>query len=172
MQWRGRPRIGVIGSSSCPPQVQERAHAVGCLIARAGAILICGGRGGVMEAAARGAKEAGGMTIGILPGDTDAEANPYIDIPIVTGMGMARNAVNVLSSQAIIAVAGAYGTLSEIALAGVSGVPVIGLGTWSLKDPEQQTPSALLLASTPEEAVQMALECVRRKTVPRLARDD
>lgn len=164
MQWRGRPRIGVMGSSSCPLPVQERAHAVGYLIARAGAILICGGRGGVMEAAARGAKEGGGITVGILPGDTDVEANPYIDIPIVTGLGMARNAVNVLSSQAVIAVAGSYGTLSEIALAGVFGIPVVGLRTWSLKDPEQQTPSALLVASSPEEAVQIALESIRGKT--------
>jgi uncharacterized protein (TIGR00725 family) len=116
-----------------------------------------------MEAAARGAKAGGGITIGILPGDSDAEANPYIDIPIVTGLGMARNTVNVLSSQAIIAVAGAYGTLSEIALAGVFGIPVVGLGTWNLQDPERQTPSHLLAAATPEEAVRMALESIRMK---------
>ena len=161
MELRGRPRIGVIGSSSCPPAAREVARQVGHLIARAGAILICGGRGGVMEAAARGAKEAGGVTVGILPGNSDAEANPYIDIPIVTGLGMARNAVNVLSSQAVIAVAGAYGTLSEIALARVYGIPVIGLGTWHLTDPEGKTPEDLLGAQTPQEAVELALRTIR-----------
>jgi uncharacterized protein (TIGR00725 family) len=115
-----------------------------------------------MEAAARGAKEAGGITVGILPGESDSEANPYIDIPIVTGMGQARNAINVLTSQAVIAVAGAYGTLSEIALASVAGIPVIGLETWSLTDPEGRVRPGITIATTPEEAVHLALAAIRR----------
>jgi uncharacterized protein (TIGR00725 family) len=162
MDLRSRPRVGVLGSSSCPPRITELAAEVGRQIGRAGALLVCGGRGGVMEAAAKGAKEAGGITIGILPGASDSEANPYIDIPIVTGMGQARNTINILTSQAVIAVAGAYGTLSEIALARVAGIPVIGLETWSLTDPEGRTAPGVTIASNPEEAVRMALLAIRR----------
>ncbi len=163
MDLRSKPRLGVLGSSSCSPRIMEVAADVGRLIGKAGAILVCGGRGGVMEAAARGAKEEGGITIGILPGDSDSEANPYIDIPIVTGMGQARNAINVLTSQAVIAVAGAYGTLSEIALARVVGIPVIGLETWSPTDPEGRVAPGMMIATTPEEAVRLALLAIRRR---------
>jgi len=162
MDLRSKPRLGVIGSASCSPRIMDLAAEVGRHIGRAGAILICGGRGGVMEAAARGAKEAGGITVGILPGESDSEANPYIDIPIVTGMGQARNAINVLTSQAVIAVAGAYGTLSEIALARVAGIPVIGLETWSPTDPDGRTAPGVTVAANPEEAVQMALRAILR----------
>ena len=92
---RAKPRIGVMGPGTCPPDLYALAREVGYLIARRGAILICGGRGGVMEASARGAREGNGITVGILPGESAAAANPYIDIPIVTGLGNARNAVNV-----------------------------------------------------------------------------
>jgi uncharacterized protein (TIGR00725 family) len=166
MNLRNKSRIGVVGSSSCPPHVMRLAAEVGRNIGRAGAILICGGRGGVMEAAAMGAKEAGGITVGILPGESDAEANPYIDIPIVTGMGQARNAINVLTSQAVIAVAGAYGTLSEISLARVAGIPVVGLETWSPTDPDGRKAPGLMVASSPEEAVKIALSAVGHRTVP------
>ena len=158
MEWRGRPRIGVMGPSECKAEVSRLGYEVGCYIARAGGILICGGLGGIMEAAARGAKESGGLTVGILPGSCAAEANPYIDIPIVTGMGNARNAINVLSSQAVIAIHGSYGTLSEIALALKCGVPVIGLETWGLSAPGQREETTSIVASTPEEAVALALE--------------
>jgi uncharacterized protein (TIGR00725 family) len=162
MDLRSKPRLGVLGSSSCSLRIMELAAEVGRQIGKAGALLVCGGRGGVMEAAARGAKEVGGITVGILPGESDSEANPYIDIPIVTGMGQARNTINILTSQAVIAVAGAYGTLSEIALARVAGIPVIGLETWSMTDPEGRTAPGVMLAKDPEEAVRMALLAIHR----------
>jgi hypothetical protein len=143
--------------------VYELAREVGRAVAEADGLLICGGRGGVMEAAARGAKEAGGLTIGILPGDSDTQANPFIDIPIVTGMGFARNTINVLTCHAVIAIHGAFGTLSEIAFARVAGIPVIGLETWSLKDPAGETPADMAVAPTPREAVRMALQAARRR---------
>ncbi|NLT65270.1 MAG: TIGR00725 family protein [Acidobacteria bacterium] len=151
-----KPRIGVVGPGSCPQEISELAYRVGHGLAAAGAILICGGRGGVMEAAAKGAKEAGGITVGILPGDSPSEANPYIDIPIVTGLGNARNVINVLTSQAIIAVCGEYGTLSEIAFAMKCGIPIVGLNTWKLTAPNNR-PIPMTHASTPEKAVRAAL---------------
>jgi uncharacterized protein (TIGR00725 family) len=151
-----KPRIGVMGPGSCPPDIYALARKVGSLIAQKGAILICGGHGGVMEASARGAKEAGGITVGILPGDSDVEANSYIDIPIITGLGNARNAVNALTSQAIIAIAGSFGTLSEIALALKCGTPVVGLKTWSAVTAEGER-LPISLAETAEQAVNLAL---------------
>jgi uncharacterized protein (TIGR00725 family) len=150
------PRIGVMGPSFCSPETYSLAREVGFHIGRRGAVLICGGGGGVMEASARGAKEANGTTIGILPGESAAEANPYIDIPIVTGLGNARNAINVLTSQAIIAVDGSYGTLSEIAIALKCNIPVVGLKTWRLIPPGEKSPQ-IILANSAEEAVSMAM---------------
>jgi uncharacterized protein (TIGR00725 family) len=144
-----------MGSASCPPEIYELAREVGFLIGQKGAILICGGRSGVMEASAKGAKEAGGMTVGILPGRGAADANPYIDIPIITDLGNARNVINVLSSHAIIAVHGSSGTLSEIALALKCRIPVIGLKTWAMTSPDGTSP-AITVADTPEEAVEAA----------------
>ena len=120
-------RIGVIGSGRCSREIYQLAERVGEGIARRGAILICGGLGGVMEGACRGAKAAGGTTVGILPGVRPDDANPYVDLPIVTGLSLARNLLVVRSSQALIAIEGAYGTLSEIAFSLQLGVPVIGL---------------------------------------------
>ena len=150
-----------MGPGTCPPDLYALAREVGYLIARRGAILICGGRGGVMEASARGAREGNGITVGILPGESAAEANPYIDIPIVTGLGNARNAVNVLTSQAIIAIAGSYGTLSEIALALKCGTPVVGLKTLSLFSPGGEA-LPITLAQSAEEAVDSALALISR----------
>jgi len=133
-----RKIIGVIGGSTCPPEIAELSRQVGRALAERKAILICGGLGGVMEAACRGAKEAGGLTIGVLPTDSPADANPYVDIPIVTGMGDARNIIIVRSSDAVIAIDGEYGTLSEIAFCLRFGVPVVGLKTWAI-DPRIQT---------------------------------
>ena len=109
--------LAVIGSAGCSEEVAALAEAVGREIARAGAVLVCGGRGGVMEAACRGAKAERGTTVGILPGLDRREANPYVDIPIVTGLGEARNAVVVRTADAVVAVSGGFGTLSEIGLA-------------------------------------------------------
>ncbi len=109
--------IGVIGASSCDAATAAMAYDVGKGIAEAGYALICGGMGGVMEAACRGASEAGGLTIGILPGDAVASANRYVDFPIATGLGIARNVIIVRSSRVLVAVRGGPGTLSEIAYA-------------------------------------------------------
>ena len=126
-----RPRIAVIGERTASADNYERARAAGQLIAQRGAVVVCGGLGGVMEAACRGCMEAGGISIGILPGDSAGEANPYVTVPIVTGMGEARNAIVVRSSQVVLAIGGSFGTLSEIALALCFGIPVIGLQTWT-----------------------------------------
>jgi uncharacterized protein (TIGR00725 family) len=136
------------------------ARQVGALIAKRGAVLLCGGRGGVMEAAARGAKEAGGLTIGIMPGMNASETppNPYIDIAIFTGLRDGRNWVNVCASDAIIAVSGGYGTLSEIALALKIGKPVVLLHSWELPS---RDPVPLYIAQTPEQAVELAFQQVR-----------
>lgn len=158
MTERHIPIVAVVGASdfSGRPHQVEMAEAVGHALAEAGAILICGGRGGVMAAACRGAKSAGGLTIGVLPGDSAAEANPYVDIPIVTGMGEARNIIIVRTAHAVIAVGGEFGTLSEIAFALNLGRPVVGLGTWELSK-EGRLVQDILVVSTPEEAVRLAL---------------
>jgi len=148
--------IAVIGGSRCPPEEAELAEAVGREIAQKGAILVCGGMGGIMEAACRGAHAEGGMTIGILPSENRRLANPYVQIPIVTGIGYARNVIVVKSAQAVIAIGGNYGTLSEISHALQSNIPVIGLNTWSLSR-EGQVDSAIILAHSPAEAVDKAL---------------
>lgn len=121
------PLIGVIGAGACPEDVENLALEVGRAIALAGGVLVCGGLGGVMQAAARGAKEAGGCTIGILPGPEARSANPYIDIPIATNMGHARNVIIAHTARVLIAVSGGYGTLSEIALALKAGKRVVAL---------------------------------------------
>lgn len=150
MNLSSKLRIGVIGGSRTGEEFLKLAHEVGRLIARHGAILVCGGLGGVMEEAARGAKEAGGMTIGILPGSHTAEANPYIDIPIATGLGYSRNSLVAMNADVLIAVDGEYGTLSEIAYGRIYGKEVIGLGTWEVRGVKK--------ASTAEEAVILALK--------------
>ena len=151
--------LAVVGSAICDVETAVLAEQVGREIASRGAVLICGGRGGVMEGACRGARSAGGTTVGILPGTDRAEANPYVDIPIVTGLGEARNALVVRSADAVIAVHGGHGTLSEIALALKMGRPVVGLDTWKL-DPPDQTESGLTTASDPAEAVQKAIALI------------
>jgi uncharacterized protein (TIGR00725 family) len=127
--------IAVVGKGGpdVPDDILRAAEEVGAGIAAAGAVLVCGGRDGVMEAACRGAKAAGGLTVGILPGVDRAEANAFVDVAVPTGLGEARNALVVRAADAVIAVDGGYGTLSEIALALVAGTPVVGLGTWELR---------------------------------------
>lgn len=141
--------IGVIGTGESKEETDRAAFEVGCEVARAGAVLVCGGLGGVMESAARGGREQGGVTIGILPGPDKKEANPYIDFPIPTGLGHARNALVVRSSDALIAVGGGYGTLSEIALALKMGKPVVGLSTWKIP--------GVHAAAGPADSVRVAL---------------
>ena len=122
-------RIGVVGAAEASHAEEETAYAVGAAIGKAGAVLICGGRGGVMTAAARGCREAAGWTVGVLPGTRAQEANPWIRLPLATGMGEARNALVVRASEAVLAVGGGWGTLSEIALAHKMEIPVGLLGT-------------------------------------------
>jgi len=124
--------IAVIGGSSASKREINTAEDVGRELAKRDAILVCGGLGGVMEAACLGATSEGGITIGILPGEKRNNANKYVQIPIVTGIGYARNVAVVKSAQAVIAIGGSYGTLSEIGHALQSGIPVIGIDTWSL----------------------------------------
>ena len=152
--------IAVIGGGACTKEEARLAEEVGRELAKRGAVLVCGGLGGVMEAACRGADSAGGMTIGILPGESRQAANPYVQIPIVTGMGHARNVAVVKSAEAVIAIAGSYGTLSEIGHALQSGIPVIGLNTWSLSR-GGQLDNAIILAQDPVEAVDKALNLAR-----------
>jgi uncharacterized protein (TIGR00725 family) len=148
--------VAVIGSADCSAAAAKAAEAVGREIARRGHVLVCGGRGGVMEAACRGARAAGGLTVGILPGADRRQANPYVDVAIATGLGEARNAVVVRTADAVIAVHGEHGTLSEIGLALKMGKPVVGLGTWALSPPDGG-PDPVVRASTPAEAVAAAL---------------
>jgi uncharacterized protein (TIGR00725 family) len=145
---RHRKRIGVIGGSRAKEGALRDAYQVGQLIGRRGGILVCGGLGGVMEAACRGAKEAGGLTLGILPGSAPQEANLSVDIPLATGLGYTRNSLVALNADVLIAVDGEYGTLSEIAFGLIYGRPVIGLGTWDIP--------GLVPARSPEEAVELA----------------
>jgi len=147
--------IGLIGGGVCTPEIEKAAERVGRGIAERDGILICGGLGGVMEAGCKGAKEAGGMTIGILPGINPDDANKYVDIPIPTGVGYARNIIIVNTSDSVIAVNGKFGTLSEIAFCLQFGVPVIGLFSWEI-DP------SIIIASTPEQAVDIAFSIGRK----------
>ena len=144
--------IGVIGpGSELPSSVLESATAVGALIARAGHVLVCGGLGGVMEAAAKGASAEGGIVVGLLPGRDRSAANPYNTVALPTGLGELRNGLLVRSSDAIISVGGSWGTLSEIALAVRTGVPVVTLDGWELPA------DGPLPAATPKDAVEHAI---------------
>ena len=151
--------IAVIGGSRPTEEEREAAHRIGAMIARRGAVLICGGLGGVMEEAARGAKEGGGLTIGILPGLRKSDANPFIDVPIVTGMWEGRNLLVASSGDAVIAVGGRLGTLTEIAFGLLRGRPVVGLGTWEL-DEARCPGQGIVRAETPEDAVKKAFRLI------------
>ena len=153
--------ITVIGESVATPENYCVAEKVGELIGKCGAVLISGGREGVMEAACRGAKKAGGMTIGILPGSKKEDGNKYVDIPILTGMGYARNKIVVKTGQAIIAIGGGYGTLSEIGFALGYNIPVIGLNTWEFFKHGKTKDTKIIHVATPEEAVERALELIK-----------
>lgn len=149
MNLRDKFRIGVIGGYDVDSRIYRIAYEVGKEIAKNGCILVCGGLGGVMEAASRGAKENGGITVGILPGVRAEDANPYIDLPIPTGISYARNMIVVLSSDILIAIDGKYGTLSEISYANIFGKKVIGIETWEIEGVEK--------AESAEDAVKKAI---------------
>jgi uncharacterized protein (TIGR00725 family) len=148
--------VGVVGAGYCDDAIARIAEEVGERLARRGLVVLTGGRGGVMEAASRGAKKGDGLTIGVLPGDRREDANRYVDIPIVTGFGEARNVIVARTAEVLVAIAGEYGTLSEIALALKMGRPVIGLHTWSLaKD--------VIVVEDPEQAVEKVLDCLEKR---------
>jgi uncharacterized protein (TIGR00725 family) len=153
-----RKTIAIVGAGDATAAACDLAYAAGCAVARRGAVLICGGRGGVMAAAARGAQSAGGLTIGVLPGYDRREANAHIEIAIATGMGQARNAIVVASADSVIALEGEGGTLSEIGLAIKLGRPVIGLCAW-------QQLEMIAHATNAEQAVDLALELAERPGV-------
>jgi uncharacterized protein (TIGR00725 family) len=145
--------VAVVGPSEATSDELAQGEAVGRLLAEREAIVVCGGLGGVMLAASRGAAGAGGTVLGILPGSARDEANAHVTVALATGMGEMRNALVVRAADAVIAVGGAYGTLSEIAFALRTGVPVVGIGTWELDD--------VVVAGDAEAAVALALELGR-----------
>jgi uncharacterized protein (TIGR00725 family) len=145
-----RKVIGVIGAGNANKSIYKIAEEVGRLIAKKDAILVCGGLGGVMEASAKGAKSEGGITVGILPQNSKDHANQYIDIPVASGFGEGRNVIITRTADVLIAIAGEYGTLSEIAFALKMGKPVIGINTWDVK--------GIIKADSAEDAVNKAFE--------------
>ena len=151
--------ISVIGASKCSAKEARLAEDVGRELAKRGAVVICGGLTGVMEAACRGARAEGGLTVGILPGNNRKDANQYVTIPIITGIGYARNSIVAKSGQAVIAIGGKYGTLSEIAYALQDKIPVIGLGTWKLATGKSKDES-IVIAKDASDAVDKALKSI------------
>ncbi len=163
-----RTQIAVIGAASCGRRLADLAFGVGQEIARQGAVLLCGGRGGVMEEAAAGAAAEGGLVIGILPGADASESppNPHVGVAVYTGLGQARNQVLVLSGQAVIGVGGGWGTMTEIGLALKHGRPVVLLESWKLERPDGRSEPLLLSADSPQQAVSRALGAVAGPPAP------
>ncbi len=151
---RQKLRVGVIGAGQASAEGEQLAYRVGQLLAEAGAVLICGGLGGVMAAAARGCYEAGGEVVGILPGPSAEAANPYVTLPIVTNVGHGRNIIIAHTAQALIAVEGEYGTLSEMAIGLKLAKPVVQLKSWTHL-------SSAIPAKTAEQAVALALRAIK-----------
>jgi uncharacterized protein (TIGR00725 family) len=150
------PHIAVIGAGAASPELEDVAERVGRMLAEHGAVVICGGLGGVMEAACRGAASAGGTTVGILPGTDRRAANAWVGVALPTGMGEARNTLVVRAADVVIAVGGEFGTLSEIAFALKTGTRVVGIDTWELAKGGRAV-DAIERASGPEQAVELAL---------------
>ncbi len=146
-----KPIIAIVGAGKCSKKLRDRAAEVGKYVAEQGGIVVCGGLGGIMEGAARGAKEAGGLTIGILPTENKEDANEYIDLVIPTGFGEARNIMVVRTADAVVAFPGKYGTLSEMAFALHAKKPVISVSAWQLGDEIRHVDSPL-------EAAKLAME--------------
>ena len=149
-----KPIVAVIGAGKCSKKLRDMAEKVGRYVAENGGVIVCGGLGGIMEGAARGAKEAGGTTIGILPTENKEDANEFIDFVIPTGFGEARNIMVVRTADAVVAFPGKYGTLSEMAFALLAGKPVISVSAWKLGDEIRQV-------SDPLEAARLAMELAR-----------
>ena len=160
---RERPYIAVIGGGDSPDDDSTAtvAEAVGRLVAEAGGVVVCGGLGGVMAAACRGAKSAGGVTVGVLPGTDRRDANEWVDVALATGLGEARNVLVVRAADAVVAVGGEFGTLSELAFALKTGVPVVGIGTWQLARRGQPV-SAYAEARSADDAVRLAMAMIAR----------
>ncbi len=158
-------QYAVVGAATCDAETAALAEQVGAEIARAGATLVCGGRGGVMAAACRGAQGAGGRTVGVLPGvdESATPPNDHLDVVLFTGLAQARNQVVVLSSAAVIAVGGGWGTLSEIALALKYRVPVVLVESWNLRRPDGLADPLLRVARTPADAVALAVQAATRE---------
>jgi len=152
-------QIAVVGASACDEETARLARETGAELALAGVTLLCGGRGGVMEAACEGARLAGGTTVGILPGADEASspANEYLDVVLYSGLQQARNQILVLSASAVIAIGGGWGTLSEIAFALKYRVPVVLLASWALKRPDGLADPLLFDTKTARDAVKIAL---------------
>jgi len=148
----GERYVAVVGPSEATADEIQRAEEVGRLLAARGAVVVCGGLGGVMDAVSRGASGAGGTVLGILPGTDRADANEHVTVALTTGMGEMRNGLVVRAADAVVAVGGAYGTLSEIAFALRTGVPVVGIGTWELDD--------VIDVADPGAAVDLVLELI------------
>jgi uncharacterized protein (TIGR00725 family) len=153
---RRKLTIAVVGQNECSEETAQTAALIGRTIAQKKGVVICGGLGGVMEAAARGAKEAGGVTVGILPTMNKNDANQYIDLVIPTGLGDARNVLVARAADAMIALPGKYGTLSEIAFALMAGIPVISVSSWVLGADVHQV-------ENPLEAVEMAMDLAAKR---------
>jgi uncharacterized protein (TIGR00725 family) len=152
--------VAVVGAGEADEELERLAEEVGRGLAENGALVVCGGLGGVMEAACRGAKSAGGTTVGILPGTDRSGCNAYLDVALPTGMGETRNALIVRAADVVVAVGGEYGTLSEIAFALKLGTPVVGVGTWELVK-KGRTIEAFARAASAGEAVETALALAR-----------
>ena len=157
------PQIAVVGAGDAAAELLTVAEQVGGGLAEAGAVLVCGGLGGVMEAACRGAREAGGLTVGLLPGTDRRAANPFVEVVVPTGLGEARNAIVVRAGEAVIAVGGGYGTLVEIGFALKAGLSVIGVATWELSR-EGRAVDGVERVDTATAAVSRALGLARERT--------
>ncbi len=153
----GELYVSVVGDGKCDQKIYQTAYEVGQLIAERGATLVCGGLGGVMEAACKGAKSKNGLTVGILPSEDRKWANSYVDVAIPTALGEARNVLIARCADAVIAVGGEFGTLSEIALALKMGKPVVGIGTWELFKGQRKDKS-IIYAAHPQEALNAVLQ--------------
>lgn len=159
-------RVGVIGGNRLDAERYEEAVEVGRLLARAGATVYCGGMGGAMEAVCKGVAEAGGTSVGVLPGDEPGAANPYVTVPVATGMGYARNYVIVHSSDALIAIGGSEGTLNEMAAALNMGRTVVTLHSWELDKLGRLERGTLVHAGSAEEAVRVAVVAAGKRPAP------
>lgn len=154
-----RLQIAVVGAAACSDELAALARSTGEAVAAVGAVLLCGGRGGVMAAASEGARAAGGLVVGVLPGRDAASSppNPHLDVTLFSGLGQARNQILVLSAGAVIAVGGGWGTLSEIALALKYRIPVVLLSSWRLERPDGLADPLVARAVSPADAVEIAV---------------